>query len=227
MTGGTIKNFLSHNDVGISTKFIVISAMYITANWKNAFDPSLTKIERFFCGQEQVVNMMCQNDVHHRYLVDENKSQWLEMEYENSQGLCMGFHLPEAKTPTIQPIPAPEKFKETEMDQVKIPKFNQWTKLDFGKSLKSSGLEPLFNYSNDPSTVHWKGLTDEDIKLDKLIQLCSIEVNERSTLVASSTSAILGSFGFDLKPKFVANRPFMYYIRNLNTGVVYVQGLFS
>jgi serpin B len=67
-----------------------------------------------------------------------------------------------------------------------------------------------------------KNISDENLFVAKIKQKTFIQVNERGTEAGAATVIILdGSGGNDPQPvRFIANRPFLYLIKEKSTGAI-------
>ena len=106
---------------------------------------------------------------------------------------------------------------------LEIPKFRIKSTIDQLKEvLESLGMTAMFQ----PSMTGLKGISDEGLYVSKVIQKAFIEVDETGTEAAAATAVIVVKrTGFFRKiDRFVADHPFLFFIRDLQTNLVLFQG---
>jgi len=113
---------------------------------------------------------------------------------------------------------------------LRIPKFRFETKLELDPILQALGANAMFDPDNaDLSGISANALTDQ-LAIDQVRQKTFIEVNEIGTEAAAVTTGG-GYFGGGLSPKqllrvvsFRAERPFLFLIRDDESGVILFLG---
>ena len=110
-----------------------------------------------------------------------------------------------------------EKSKFKEEVYVKLPKFKIEQTIKLTQHLKKMGLENIFSGVADFSGID--GTTQ--ISVSEVVQKAFIEVNEEGSEAAAATAAI-GAFR-SKPPSFVANHPFIIYLRDKTTGMLLFQ----
>ena len=106
---------------------------------------------------------------------------------------------------------------------LEIPKFRIKSTIDqLKEALESLGMTAMFQ----PSMTGLKGISDEGLYVSKVIQKAFIEVDETGTEAAAATAVIVVKrTGFFRKiDRFVADHPFLFFIRDLQTNLVLFQG---
>ena len=107
---------------------------------------------------------------------------------------------------------------------LEIPKFKIESTIDLVPILKDLGMTDMFN----GLTANFSGiLKDERLFVSKAIQKAFIEVDEVGTTAAAATAVVLTATrgGFLPRPEeFIADHPFLFFLRDLQTGLVLFQG---
>lgn len=104
------------------------------------------------------------------------------------------------------------EMKTTVLD-IHIPKFKINSRIDFRQRLKKMGLKSIFSDFADFSS-----LTDERVKVDEIIQIATVSVEETGVEAAVVTviemyPLIARPKEYDFRPKeFKVNRPFLFCI---------------
>jgi serpin B len=109
---------------------------------------------------------------------------------------------------------------ETKLN-IQLPKFKLDRKLDLRMSLIGLGMSDMFSAgSADFSGINGK----RGLFVSEVVQKALIEVNEEGSEAAAAT-AVGMSFRSTGGPKlFLANHPFIFYIRDKTTGMLLFQG---
>lgn len=105
--------------------------------------------------------------------------------------------------------------KATVLDEVRIPMFSQDLKLRYNNTLKNLGLNSVFLQ-----------ITAEEF-FPKRVQLHDIIQNIKIVIDGSSLGESDNTRGYRSIHRFIANKPFMYYIRLIQTDTIIINGLYT
>jgi len=213
VTNNMISNVITQDMLKFPTNVALINVIYFYSKWKSPFDPQMTKIEDFYSSSTTQVTMMTQTFTKFNYFEDKN-NQILEMDYIDGY-FTMGFILP--KILQNNPITNNDQLKyyisqlsQIEITTLKIPKFTHEFKYKIDNVFRENGLDGIFhNLEID--------LFQDPVKLSYIIHGAVIIVDESGTKAAAHTTMVM-SFGCTLSQNnktinFIANHPFLYYIR--------------
>ena len=119
-------------------------------------------------------------------------------------------------------LPIFEKNKRESLVELIIPKFKIESKINLKNILSNLGMEKMFQ----PSTTGLKGISDEVLFVSDVIQKAFIEVDETGTEAAAATAVVVVTRNafFPKIDQFVADHPFLFFIRDLQTNLVLFQG---
>ena len=119
-------------------------------------------------------------------------------------------------------MPIFEKNKRESLVELMIPKFKIESKINLKNILSNLGMEKMFQ----PSTTGLKGISDGVLFVSDVIQKAFIEVDETGTEAAAATAVIVvnRSSRMPKTVRFVADHPFLFFIRDLQTNLVLFQG---
>jgi serine protease inhibitor len=215
-TGGTIKNAVEQSMINQYTCMILVSTIYFYSKWRTPFDPKMTQIKNFYSTQHKRVPMMHQDKTTHMYFED-NLNQILEMRYTDGQ-TTMGFILPKGN---MQLNLTNEQFgyyisrlSSTKIDSVQIPKFQQQSKFKIDNLFKKMGMKELFTNADLSEITP----TDELLYVSDILHQAFINVDEQGTEAGAVTAAtVTYNVSSSKGPSFIANHPFIYYIRFVPT----------
>ena len=225
-TKGKINNLLQSLDP--ETRMVITNAVYFNAEWRRKFSKSATKNEKFHTGAEsKEVPMMRQRNDFSYYESDGVKV--ISLPYKAYRFSMIVVLPPEDKPEALKDIDA-EKFsamlgamKEYDVD-LRLPKFKTEKRYELKNIFESLGIKLAFTNDAD-----FSGMTsDEKLKADAVIHQTFIEVDEERTEAAAATAMMMmvGSAMPVMKPfaEFHADHPFMYFIRDNESGAILFMG---
>lgn len=101
--------------------------------------------------------------------------------------------------------------------EVHLPRFKLEIKYELNSLLKSLGMTDVFNQVKANLT----GISpDKGLHLSKVIHKSYVDVNEEGTEAAAATGDNLVVKRLPIRAKFMANRPFLFFIRHLDTNII-------
>lgn len=126
----------------------------------------------------------------------------------------------------------PEQLKKGEQcEKIKItlPKWKSETKFDLIDSLKTLGIQDLFN----PDRADLSGISPQakadGLYIAKAIHKANVTVDEEGTVAAAATAIFAEAVSAPMRPEtcpteFKINRPFAYVIQHYQTGEILFAG---
>ncbi len=216
--------------IDYTTVLFLINALYFKANWIYQFDPDLTKEENFFLpdGSKKTVFMMTNGGRDYTYYFDRNVSI-ARMPYGRDK-LAMYVFLPEKETDinafinSFDPdmmqswLNGIDSLQTNREDFVfKLPKFKLKYDKTLNEVLKNLGMQEAFTRA-----ANFRGISDVPLWLSFVKQKTYIEVNEYGCEAAAVT--IVGGMAVSVPPSFIADRPFVFIIRDDRSGSILFMG---
>lgn len=201
----------------------LINAIYYKGIWANKFDKKETRV-RTFTNEKNVqsdVNMMQKTDTF-AYTSDEI-AQYLDLPYGNGS-FSMTVILPnEGKTTNdVLKNLSVESWNKTlnnlttKRVEVKLPRFKVQNTYEMKEILTSMGMIQAFTDEAD-----FSGISNLRLFISRVIHSTYCEVNEEGTEAAAVTIIEFELTSMPINPIiFNANRPFLFFIREKNTGVI-------
>ncbi|XP_035514373.1 leukocyte elastase inhibitor-like isoform X3 [Morone saxatilis] len=225
-TQGKIKDLLAHGVVDNMTRLVLVNAIYFKGNWNKQFDAAATRDDKFRLNKNDTkpVKMMYQKTKFPLTFIPEASCQILELPYKGKE-LSMLIFLPnemEDSTTGLEKLEKelnyenfvewtrPDMMDEVEV-QVGLPRFKMEEKYDMKNILVSMGMVDAF----DMTMSDFSGMSPaNDLVLSKVIHKAFVEVNEEGTEAAAATGAIM-MLRCAMRPAtFIANHPFLFFIRH-------------
>nr|XP_023018608.1 antichymotrypsin-2-like [Leptinotarsa decemlineata] len=235
-TNNRIQNLIDPKSISSSTRIVLVNALYLSAKWSHPFSSRNTRKETFHItsNSSKIVDMMhssssgTQCKFLHSVLL---RAKFLEMSYRDSN-ITMTFILPDAIDGLAEIERNPKDYLRqqdliSEKVDIALPKFTITTSIDFKKLLIELGVHDLFE-----STANLSGISKgERLLVDTIVQKAFINVTESGTEAAAAT-AVIGGLTAVFNPSrpiftFKADHPFMYYIRETDSGVILFAGRFT
>ncbi|XP_070783960.1 leukocyte elastase inhibitor-like isoform X2 [Enoplosus armatus] len=225
-TQGKIKDVLAQGVVDSMTRLVLVNAIYFKGNWNKQFQESATRDAKFRLNKKDTkpVKMMHQKTKFPLTYIPEANCQILEMPYKGKE-LSMLIFLPnefEDSTTGLEKLEKeltydnfvewtrPDMMDEVEV-QVGLPRFKMEEKYDMKNVLVSMGMVDAF----DITMSDFSGMSPaNDLVLSKVIHKAFVEVNEEGTEAAAATAAIMMMRCFMPPATFIADHPFLFFIRH-------------
>ncbi|MBN2685376.1 MAG: outer membrane lipoprotein-sorting protein [Pontiellaceae bacterium] len=223
-----IRDLLGEGTLSSSNRLTLVNALYFNADWASPFETHSTRPESFHLtdGTTKQVPMMAQSERFGFY--EEPQFKVLELPYRGLE-LSMLILLPTG-TNTLNAL---EKnlsahtlnrliLKEQEVI-VRIPKFKIESDFELQNVLSEIGMPLAF----DQQQADFSGISSEEpLWIDSAIHKTFINVTERGTEAAAATAIrYLYAGGSTAEPReFVADRPFLFCIRENSTGTLLFMG---
>lgn len=118
---------------------------------------------------------------------------------------------------------SPELMEKTKME-VYLPRFTLEEKYDLKSTLSRMGIQDAFTTGQADFT----GMSEKgELVLSQVFHNCYLEVNEEGTEAAAASSAALASRSLGAAVIFVADHPFLFFIRHNKTKSILFLGRFS
>lgn len=238
-TQGKIKDLLDKDAVDSSSKLVLVNAIYLKANWNEQFEKDFTRDATFRLNktETQTVKMMKHSAKFKLRQVTEVGCQVIELPYKGRE-LSMLIFLPndiEDNTTGLEKLEqqlTSETFMEwTRSDkmvvhqvELKMPRFRIEENYELSDVLRYMGMKDVF----DQSKCDFSGMCPtKDLLLSKAVHKAVVDVNEAGTEAAASTFVLM-ALGSSKGPhaSFIADHPFLFFIRHNATGTVLFAGRF-
>jgi Serine protease inhibitor len=233
-TAGKIKDLLPTGIIRPLTRLIITNALYFKGDWVKQFDPDKTADAAFrtASGENVVVPMMQRTDMEALYNYTETDHlQFLEMPYAHGVGnelsmlviLPKGDNLMEVENSLdIQMLSDLENVSHYQRVDVYFPKFRLETTSRLSRVLASMGMPAAFTMSADLSGMDGT----QFLYIDEVVHKAYIDVNEEGTEAAAATAVVVSGKGVvkEPVPKFRADHPFIFIIRDNETGAILFMG---
>ncbi|KAH7840419.1 hypothetical protein Vadar_016568 [Vaccinium darrowii] len=233
-TNGLIKEVLPSDSVDESTALIFANAIYFKGEWTEKFDMAKTKDQEFRLLNGSSVQVPFMTSEKDQFVRAYHSFKVLRLPYkqvEDQHRFSMYFFLPNEKDglSALMKKASSESgfldghmpYQAVEVGEFWIPKFKISFCFEASKVLKGLGL--VLPFCGD-----CEGLTEmvdstpvgQNLYISSIHHRAFIEVNEEGTEAAAASACNLHLTCYVPKIDFVADHPFLFVIREDNTGMV-------
>lgn len=228
-TEGKITDLFAPNEL-LGARLAIVNTLYFNAAWEDAFPKANTKREPFHLldGTTPDVDMMRNTKLANGRAVVVDGVQVLELPYDGKDVSLVVIAPPVGKFASfVQGFDASKyagltgKLEAGELD-VRLPKFKFNSGFDLTPDLQSLGMTDAFT----PNVADFSGMTsDQSLFVGVAVHQAIIILDENGTEAAAATGFGLGLVSLPPQPKeVVIDRPFLFFIRDVKTGVVVFAG---
>ncbi|MFP4556730.1 MAG: serpin family protein [Bacteroidales bacterium] len=220
-TNNRIVDLLPKGSISDMTAMVLTNAIFFKGQWEEKFDEKKTAQAEFKAIKGSAVECKMMKRKGKYNLYKGNDIKLLELPYDGKD-FSMLVLLPNEGTP-LSKIEKGMKLedlnhyislmKQTEV-QVSLPKFKFDAEYQMKPILAEMGMtNPFSNYA-DFTRMSGKS----DLKIDEIYHKAFVEVSEEGTEAAAATAVVIVRKSATVPEEFVANRPFMFIIRDNNSG---------
>lgn len=225
-TNNKIKDLISPDNLDDDTRMILINAIHFKGEWQNKFLEEHTVKDDFWTSETESVKVDMMNTKKNFRYGDfaDLDAKALEMPYKNSN-LSMLIILPNKKTGLAE---LEEKLQHTSLTTithgmffneviVKFPKFKTEFQIELKETFEKMKMGTMFTGQADFSNLL---VSNEPLQVSKVIHKAFIEVNEEGAEAAAATAINVAvpmsstTITYLHPTEFIADRPFIYVIRN-------------
>ena len=229
-TEDRIRDLLQEGDIDTLTRLVITNAIYFRGDWVWQFDKNETREAEFRTGTGTTVRVpmmaMTGEEAHFRY-AETTDLQILGMPYAGGNGtnLSMVVLLPKGDDlataeRALDPAVLPALWDSTTVREVHVyfPKFRLETRYSLPETLGAMGMPTAFSRNADLSGMDGT----RDLVISDVIHQAFVEVDEEGTEAAAATAVVirLVSAPIDPVPVFRADHPFIFMIRDDETGII-------
>nr|KAI8738082.1 serpin B3-like isoform X1 [Biomphalaria glabrata] len=232
-TRNIIQDVLSPGSIDSNTAMILINTIYFNGTWEQTFNEGRTELEHFnkLDGTLRKVEMMKTDRLVNIKRDKVNKMDVAQLPYRGGR-FSLYFVLPHAQdgiTELERRLARPKQVKQlfTGLNKtyilLAIPRFKTETTLSLTAPLQDMGILKAF----DRNGANFSGMTSSPVYLSQVLHKAVIEVKEKETVAAAATVQIKLLVSAVPVERFIADHPFLYFLRDNQTGQILFQGKFS
>lgn len=208
---------------------VLVNAVYFKGGWNQVFAEEDTRLADFHSTEDSKVqvDMMKQSGVF-GYAETENW-QAISLPYTGWMDMLIVLPTEDYSLDELQDELAKGEIQDSVFDgkygEISLPKFSVSYGIDLKDSLKALGVKQAF----DPDHGDFSNMAEipDPIFINQIIHKSYIRVNEQGSEAAASTLVAMmagGAASTDEPFKMVVNRPFLFAIKDRQTGVMLFLG---
>lgn len=221
-TNERIKDLIPEGMLDSLTRLVLANAIYFKGAWANSFNPQFTQSIPFILASGKSLDVPMMSQTAEFKLARGKAFQVLELPYEGDD-LSMLILLPSIGTPfpdlDLDMIGELKFTRKTVM--VQLPRFKIESTFRLGDTLAAMGMPLAFSPRAD-----FSGMTGtNDLHIGAIVHKAFLEVNEEGTEAAAATAVTMQTTS--MPAKFIANHPFLFFIRENSTGTILFIGRVS
>ena len=224
-TSRAIEKVIEPEEINEDTRLILTNAMYFKATWEEQFLPDQTEEAPFYLSETKQISVPMMNQTSTFPYSETPEVQILEMPYA-SNTLSMVVMLPttegglgQLEDQLVENYCSLVTTLEPEEVMVRIPKFQFEQTMNLLPIMAKLGLSSPFQ----PGLADFSGITkQEPIHIENARHIAFIDVTEEGTEAAAVD--IFDALWCASDQSFIANRPFLFVIREKTTGVIVFLG---
>ncbi len=233
-TFGKIRDLVGPSDIDALVRIVLTDAVYFKGLWDAQFDPKATRDAAFHTdpgspGGDVTVPMMSHKGDYLYADVEGAGAQVLQLPYEGGRAAMLvllphedlpgGVSALESRLSSASLDDWMREMHETEV-LVTLPRFKMtWGAEDIIPELRALGITDLFSGDADLSGMDGT----RELYVSRVLHKAFVEVNEEGTEAAAATAVVARLKA--MRPlQFMADRPFVFLIRDTLTGDILFMG---
>ena len=229
-TKGLIDSIVD-DDIHPATIMFLINTIYFKGNWQVEFDPDKTYESDFYVDGTSTGKVDMMSYKGNTLFYDAGEYKIISLPYGDG-GMFMDLILPKEETSMDTfvnqfdyngYVEALAGISEKHDVIVGVPKFQTEYELSLKNALISLGMEEAFTGAADFTGINESG----NIFISDVKHKTYIDVNEKGTEAAAVTSVEMKLTAVMDPIEFIADRPFMYTIREAESGSILFSGIFD
>lgn len=223
-----IKDLIKPGVLDRLTRLVLTNAIYFKGKWQYEFDKKDTRDAPFHISARNTVTVPIMYIKKEFNFTERDDLQILELGYKG-EALSMIIILPNEidgakkleKQLTVENLNNWLDVLRKREVEVYLPKFTFTSEFELKKILSQMGMPKAFSGSAD-----FSGMTGgKDLSISNVLHKAFVEVNEEGTEAAAATAVVMMTTSIRSPiPIFRANRPFIFLIKDNQTGSILFMG---
>jgi serpin B len=235
-TGGKILDLIRSDQVNGQTRLVLTNAVYFQAGWTDPFDAANTVQAAFHVTPGRDVAAAMMNQTHEFDYAAGDGVQVVSLDYRYDDA-SMVIVLPDKidGLAAVEAAMTPDALSgllanaNARKIQIEMPKFVAKNSFDLPPALETLGVRRAF----DPMQADLTGIADAAagrLFVSDVVHKAYVDVDEAGTVAAAATGITVISLNAPMPTPpiaFIADHPFLYFIRDRATGEILFMGRMS
>lgn len=233
-TKNRIRDLVPSGGITSDTRLALVNAIYFLADWAEPFDGSSTHDQTFTLAPGKTKNVPMMHKMEHFRSGAAEGARFVELPYKGLK-LAMTVIVPDGDVAELERKLSPETVAKidaalTEQGTgVSLPRFtiDPASSLSLGDALSALGMKDAFDRDRADFTGIAKPPAPADrLYIGRVFHKAFVKVDEKGTEAAAATAVVMARAGGAPQRPFevTADRPFLFLIRDMETGLVLFMG---
>lgn len=224
-TNDRIKDLLPEGSITSDTRLVLTNAIYFSAAWSDPFDAAETADRPFHLAGGQTVQVPSLHQSSDTYRYGEGTGfRAAELPYDGEQ-LSMVVVVPDDLAAFEAGLDATVFSQITSslqprLVELTLPKFKFEAPLDLKETLQALGMTDAFTSAADFSGMDGT----RNLVITDVLHKGFVAIDEKGTEAAAATAVIVGDTSAPEPATLVADKPFVFFIRDIPTGAILFVG---
>uniref|UniRef100_A0A8C2U2K1 Serpin family B member 11 n=1 Tax=Coturnix japonica TaxID=93934 RepID=A0A8C2U2K1_COTJA len=210
-TEGKIKELFARGVINTDAILVLANAIYFKASWEHKFEEKNTVQRDFKLHQDLQIPSVLELPYAQKLL-----SMIILLPGDTEDGSTSGTMTYENLTVWLS-----SKHMFETIVEVYLPRFKLEGTFNLNEVLKEMGMTDIFTFKADLSA-----LSEKSLMLSNIVHKAYVEVNEEGTTAAAATGATIVRRSLPLTEVFMADHPFLFFIRHNPTDTMLFLGKF-
>ncbi|MCX6644838.1 MAG: serpin family protein [bacterium] len=220
-TENKIQELLKQGVITVDTRLVLVNAIYFNAAWLLPFIVENTTPGDFHLSDGSTVSVPMMYEMEDHGYMEGDGYQACDLLYDGEE-LSMTIVLPDdgrfadvensLNADFVNTVVSGLQNKKVE---VTMPKFQYDSEFSLTQTLQDMGMTDAFNNAD------FSGLDGGyTLAITDVVHKAFVSVDEEGTEAAAATAAVFGEVSMPETVKFILDRPFIFFIRDLQTGAI-------
>ncbi len=228
-TEGRIEDLIPEGVIDELTRLVLTNAIYFNAAWAYPFIKDVTADDPFYLIEGGQITVPMMKQMESFGYADGEGYQAIELPYDGGE-LSMVILLPEAgqfgafeKELEAQQVDAIIEDLQSTRVTLTMPKFEFDSEFGLKDALAGMGMPIAFS----PDEADFSGMTgNRELFISDVVHKAFVAVDEAGTEAAAATAVVVGTTSMPVEPpvEVTIDRPFIFLIRDIETGAVLFVG---
>ncbi|TWJ01571.1 serpin B [Mucilaginibacter frigoritolerans] len=227
-TNGAIPSIV--NQIQAGDEMYLVNAIYFKSIWNEKFDPAKTIPLPFTLADNSQVQTSFMDGKIDFKRYDNSEVHVFELPYSNNR-YSMVIAMPETGTSVTQLAAGLDSAKwnlwinslNPINSELKLPKFKFSYSASLNGPLAELGMGIAFSNAADFSGIN----ATLPLQISRVDHKAYIDVDESGTTAAAATVVVVGTAAAPIPPPTVIDHPFIFVIRQVNTGLILFAGVMN
>jgi serpin B len=214
-TNNKIQNLMPEGSISPDVRIVLTNAVYFKDSWAKVFKKEETRESDFHSSTEKTVKAMFMHQKGHFNSFEDEVVSVLELPF-NHENYSLLILLPKIGIDEFESdffnaeTYSTWKFESWNFSRILIPRFKAEQETEPKSILQKFGMQLVFREGE----ADLSGITNEQsLAISGIFHKAYIEVNEEGAEAAAATGAVAELRGLNVPHQFIADRPFIFLIR--------------